>query len=129
MVKVNLSGCASFVKDADFKNYVQKALLAWDVLDSESGAGNDFLGWKTLPDGTPESLLEEFEAVRDDWKARGVNLVVVIGIGTVTTGTSEQVHVTAHIDKSELRGNVFFLFKLQIHIHPYLMITLLPLWK
>ena len=81
MVKVNLSGCASFVKDADFKNYVQKALQAWDVLDSESGAGNDFLGWKALPDGTPESLLEEFEAVRDDWKARGVNLVVVIGIG------------------------------------------------
>ena len=81
MVKVNLSGCSSFVKDAAFKNYVKKALAAWDVLDSESGAGNDFLGWKSLPDGTPESLLQEFEAVRDDWQARGVNLVVVIGIG------------------------------------------------
>ena len=81
MVKVNLSGCASFVKDADFKNYVKKALEAWDVLDAESGAGNDFLGWKALPDGTPESLLDEFEAVRDSWKALGVNLVIVIGIG------------------------------------------------
>ncbi|MBO4566859.1 MAG: glucose-6-phosphate isomerase [Bacteroidales bacterium] len=81
MVKVNLSGCASFVKDADFKEYVQKALKAWDVLDAETGAGNDFLGWKSLPDGTPESLLCEFEAVRDSWKALGVNLVIVIGIG------------------------------------------------
>ena len=81
MIKVNLSGCDSFVKDADFKKYVQKALEAWDVLDSESGAGNDFLGWKALPDGTPESLIKDFEAVRDSWKAIGVNLVVVIGIG------------------------------------------------
>ena len=81
MVKVNLSGCASFVKDADFKEYVQKALKAWDVLDAETGAGNDFLGWKSLPDGTPESLLCEFEAVRDSWNALGVNLVIVIGIG------------------------------------------------
>ena len=81
MVKVNLSGCKSFVKDAEFNTYVQKALEAWDVLDSEKGAGNDFLGWKALPDGTPESLLKEFEAVRDDWKSRGVNLVTVIGIG------------------------------------------------
>ncbi|MBR4826351.1 MAG: glucose-6-phosphate isomerase [Bacteroidales bacterium] len=81
MVKVNLSGCSSFVKDADFKNYVQKALAAWDVLDAENGAGNDFLGWKALPDGTPESLIREFEAVRDSWKELGVNLVVVIGIG------------------------------------------------
>ena len=81
MVKVNLSGCNSFIKKAEFDEYVSKALKAYDVLDSESGAGNDFLGWKALPDGTPESLLQEFEAVRDDWRSRGVNLVVVIGIG------------------------------------------------
>ena len=81
MIKVNLSGCNSFVKAADYDKYVSKALDAFDVLQSEKGAGNDFLGWKALPDGTPESLIKDFEAVRDDWQKRGVNLVVVIGIG------------------------------------------------
>ena len=81
MVKVNLNGCSSFVEDADYQKYVQKALAAFDTLEREDGAGNDFLGWKALPDGTPESLILDFEAVRDSWKALGVNLVVVIGIG------------------------------------------------
>ena len=81
MVRINLGGCSSFVKDAEFKSYVAKALQAFDTLESETGAGNDFLGWKTLPTGTPESLIEECEAVRDEWKRLGVNLVIVIGIG------------------------------------------------
>ena len=82
MVKVNLGGCDSFIKEADYKAYVEKALEAFDTLENETGAGNDFLGWKHLPSKTLEgTLVQEFEAVRDDWKARGVNAVVVIGIG------------------------------------------------
>ena len=49
MVKVNVGGCSSFVKDAEYQKYVQKALDAFDVLDAETGAGNDFLGWLDLP--------------------------------------------------------------------------------
>ena len=49
MVKINVGGCSSFVKDAEYQKYVEKALAAYDVLEAESGAGNDFLGWKTLP--------------------------------------------------------------------------------
>ena len=47
MVKINLGGCSSFVKDAQYKEYVEKALAAYDTLIAENGAGNDFLGWKT----------------------------------------------------------------------------------
>ena len=63
------------------KEYVEKALSAFDVLESETGAGNDFLGWKHLPSETPEELVKACEDVRDDWKSRNVDLVVVIGIG------------------------------------------------
>ena len=42
MVKVNVGGCSSFVKDADYQNYVQKALAAYDTLRDGNGAGNDF---------------------------------------------------------------------------------------
>ena len=81
MIKIDLKGCATFVDGADYKASVGKALEAYDVLMAGNGPGNDFLGWKELPDGTPGDLLAQCEAVRDDWKARGVNLVVVIGIG------------------------------------------------
>ncbi|MBQ1635551.1 MAG: glucose-6-phosphate isomerase, partial [Bacteroidales bacterium] len=96
MLKVNLNGCASFVKDADYQKYVQKALAAYDVLDKETGAGNDFLGWKTLPDGTPEELIKAFEAVRDDWNELGVDLVIVIGIGGSYLGARCAVEALNH---------------------------------
>ena len=52
MLKVNLGGCNSFVNDAEYKTYVEKAFAAFDVLANETGAGNDFLGWKHLPSQT-----------------------------------------------------------------------------
>ncbi len=96
MVKINLGGCSSFVKDAEFKNYTLKALAAFDELQGEKGLGNDFLGWKTLPVDTPESLIKDCEAVRDDWKARGVDLVVVIGIGGSYLGARCAIEALSH---------------------------------
>ena len=96
MVKVNLGGCSSFVNDADYKNYVEKALCAYDVLDSGNGAGNDFLGWKTLPVDIPESLVCDCEAIRDEWKALGVDLVITIGIGGSYLGARCAIEALSH---------------------------------
>ena len=96
MVKVNVSGCSSFVKEADYQNYVQKALAAYDTLIAENGAGADFLGWKTLPVDVPESLVAEFEAIRDSWKAKGVNLVIAIGIGGSYLGAKCAIEALSH---------------------------------
>ena len=96
MVKVNVGGCSSFVKDAEYKKYVEKALAAYDVLDAESGAGNDFLGWKTLPVDIPESLVADCEAIRDAWAAKGVDLVVVIGIGGSYLGARCAIEALSH---------------------------------
>ena len=65
MVKINLDGCRSFIDGNAYAAYVQKAFDAFDVLRDETGAGNDFLGWKTLPNETPESLIQACEDVRD----------------------------------------------------------------
>ena len=81
MVKVNVEGCSSFINSAEYQKYVEKAFAAYDTLEAGDGEGNDFLGWKTLPIDTPESLILDCEAIRDDWKAKGVDLVIVIGIG------------------------------------------------
>ena len=104
MVKVNLGGCSSFVKDADYNDYVTKALAALDTLESGSGAGNDFLGWKHLPSETPESLIAECEAVRDCWKAKGVDLVVVIGIGGSYLGARCAIEALSHNFAKQLSG-------------------------
>ena len=103
MVKFDLGGCASFVKDADYKEYVGKALEAFDVLESETGAGNDFLGWKTLPVDVPESLIQEFEAIQADWKAKGVDLAVVIGIGGSYLGARCAIEALSHNFAKQIR--------------------------
>ncbi len=103
MVKINVSGCCSFVKDEQYKQYVDKALAAWDVLDGEQGAGNDFLGWKHLPSETPESLIADCEAIRDSWKEKGVDLVVVIGIGGSYLGARCAIEALSHNFAKQLR--------------------------
>ncbi len=97
MVKVNLGGCSTFVKDADYKSYVEKALSALEVLENGTGAGNDFLGWKHLPSETLKStLVSDCEAIRDLWKSKGVDLVVVIGIGGSYLGSKCAVEALSH---------------------------------
>lgn len=96
MVNVNLGGCGSFVKNAEYQSYVRKALEAFDTLQGEKGAGNDFLGWKNLPVDIDEKLICECEAVRDCWKAKGVNLVIAIGIGGSYLGAKCAIEALSH---------------------------------
>ena len=96
MVKIDLKGCGSFVDKAKYDAYVEKALAAFDVLEGGEGEGNDFLGWLHLPSQTPESLILECEAVRDSWKAKGVNLVIAIGIGGSYLGARCAIEALSH---------------------------------
>ncbi|MBO8480485.1 MAG: glucose-6-phosphate isomerase [Bacteroidetes bacterium] len=96
MVKVNIAGCDTFVKAADYQKYVEKALAAYDVLRDENGAGNDFLGWKTLPVDIPESLIRDCETIRDEWAAKKIDLVVVIGIGGSYLGARCAIEALSH---------------------------------
>ncbi|MGM9788366.1 MAG: glucose-6-phosphate isomerase [Candidatus Cryptobacteroides sp.] len=96
MVKIDLGACGSFVKETEYQNYVAKALSAFDTLIAENGAGNDFLGWKTLPIDIDENLICNIEQIRDEWKAKGVNLVIVIGIGGSYLGARCAIEALSH---------------------------------
>lgn len=96
MLKVNMNGCSTFVKAEEIKEYEQHALAALKVLEDESGAGNDFLGWKHLPTTTPDSLISDCESIRDDWKSKGIDLVVVIGIGGSYLGAKSALEALSH---------------------------------
>ena len=104
MVKVNLGGCSSFVKDAEYNAYVEKALAAFDTLENENGAGNDFLGWKHLPSQTlAGNLVQECEAVRDAWAAKNIDLVIVIGIGGSYLGAKCAIEALSHQFAKQLK--------------------------
>ena len=104
MVKVNLGGCSSFVKEAEYNAYVEKALAALEVLENETGKGNDFLGWKHLPSETlNSSLLAECEAVKEAWKAKNIDLVVVIGIGGSYLGAKCALEALSHQFAKQLK--------------------------
>ncbi|MCQ2184139.1 MAG: glucose-6-phosphate isomerase [Bacteroidales bacterium] len=103
MVKFNAAGCSQFVSDTRYKEYLSKAVRALDVVEKESGEGNDFLGWKHIPSQMTEDILSGCEAVRDSWKAKGVDIVVVIGIGGSYLGAKCAIEALSHSFASEIR--------------------------
>ena len=96
MLKVSVKGCESFVDAAKYESYVKKALDAFDVLESEKGAGNDFLGWKHIPSEMPAQILADIDAVCASWKALGVDLVIAIGIGGSYLGAKCVIEALSH---------------------------------
>jgi len=96
MVKVDVKGCEPFVEQAKFESYVNKALEAFDTLDAENGAGNDFLGWKHLPSEISESIINDIESIRNLWNRKGVDLVIAIGIGGSYLGAKCVIEALSH---------------------------------
>ena len=97
MLKVNLQGCDTFVKKAQYAKYVKKALKAKTVLDEGTGKGNDFLGWRHLPTETLKStIVRECLDVKNCWQQLNVDAVVVIGIGGSYLGAKCAVEALQH---------------------------------
>ena len=95
-VKINLKGCSPFIGAQEYDKYVAGALEAFDTLQAGTGAGNDFLGWKSLPAEICEEDFAAFSGVCEDWKSLGVNLVVVIGIGGSYLGARCAIEALSH---------------------------------
>lgn len=96
MIKFNFSGCDSFVDRTAFKEYENRASESCRILLDGTGAGSEFTGWKSLPTEIAEEDFAKMEAVRDDWKAQGINLVVVIGIGGSYLGAKCALEALSH---------------------------------
>lgn len=61
-------------------NLMEKGLAATAVLDNKTGAGNDFLGWTTLPTDFDK---EEFSRIKkaSEYIKQNADVLIVIGIG------------------------------------------------
>ena len=78
------------------KAYIGKALNAFDTLQGRQGRGNDFLGWLDLPSDTPESIVKGCEDIAKEWKDKGVQVAVVIGIGGSYLGAKAALEALSH---------------------------------
>ena len=96
MVKLDLTGCDSFVAKEQYDKYLKCALAAQKVLQEESGAGNDFLGWQHLPSSIGKAGLDDCLSVVDRWLEREIDLVVVIGIGGSYLGAKAAIEALSH---------------------------------
>jgi len=96
MIRTDLTGCDSFVAKDLYNEYLQKALAAQAVLEDETGAGNDFLGWQHLPSLSGKAQTDDCLSVVDRWLEREIDLVVVIGIGGSYLGAKAAVEALSH---------------------------------
>lgn len=91
------------------EKYVEKAFSALEVLENRKGLGNDFLGWLDLPTETPESIVSGCENIAAEWKSKGVETVVVIGIGGSYLGAKAAIEALSDSFRPNPEGiNVVF---------------------
>lgn len=79
-IKVDISGVSSFIDEAQLKAVRPEAEAALQTVDKATGAGNDFLGWNTLPSEITPAHIDDINATATKLR-NNCKVVVCIGIG------------------------------------------------
>lgn len=79
-IKLNDKYVSSFVNAHEYEHIQPAVELADSLLRSKTGAGNDFLGWVTLPDDYDKEEFARIEVCAEKIK-KSCDVFVVIGIG------------------------------------------------
>lgn len=76
----NFKNALNRIDEAMFDDYKQKALKAYDVLESRDGEGNDFLGWLDLPINYDKDEFERIKLAASKIRSNS-DILLVVGIG------------------------------------------------
>lgn len=79
-INLNVDKALSFLSKEQIKEAEEKSLEAYDLLLSQKGAGNDFLGWLELPYQYDKEEFDRILAAAEKIKKQA-DLLIVIGIG------------------------------------------------
>lgn len=95
MISVNLKAAGEFIPQQLYNEYVEKAYCGLETLLNGTGAGNDFLGWVTLPGEIDEKLVNSCNEIVERWKGK-VDVVVVVVIGGSYLGAKCAIEALSH---------------------------------
>ena len=79
-IKLNDRYLAGFVAPHEYDNIKREVSMAHDLLVSKSGAGNDFLGWTTLPADYDKEEFARIKVAAEKIK-KNCDVFIAIGIG------------------------------------------------
>ena len=79
-LKLNENYVNGFIRDAEYDNLQPMVTAAHEMLKSRTGAGNDFLGWTTLPFDYDKAEFEQIKASAEKIRKK-CDVFVLIGIG------------------------------------------------
>ena len=79
-MKIDLTHVQPFLDENLKSNLETRVSEVYETIFNKTGAGNDFLGWVTLPSEIDESLLSDIEKTAADLRRKS-DIFVVIGIG------------------------------------------------
>ncbi len=93
-LSISLKYTGNFISDEEVAALAQKSVIHLNSLNNGTGAGNDFLGWLSLPDeiqqqlGRIEKLSEHLRSISDT--------TVIIGIGGSYLGARAVIEALSH---------------------------------
>jgi glucose-6-phosphate isomerase len=79
-MKIDLTHTEPFLDKAVVKELESRISNVYDTVYKKTGAGNDFLGWVSLPSEIDESLLADIEKTAAELRKKS-EIFVVVGIG------------------------------------------------
>src|SRR5512133_374797 len=93
-LSVNLKNAGAFVSFEEVVALAQQSVRHLDALNKGTGAGNDFLGWLTLPDDIQKQL-DKIEKCAKHLRSVS-DTTVVIGIGGSYLGARAVMEALSH---------------------------------
>ena len=80
MIKIDAKNTQSFFSENEYKIMTNSALSAQQILNSQTGKGNDFLGWIDLPNELTPDFLQKIKETAHQLSSKS-EIIVVVGIG------------------------------------------------
>lgn len=79
-ITLNYTNVTQWISDDALAQIEPEVKHAFQTTVQKTGAGNDFLGWLTLPHEIPEEMLREIEQTATDLRRKS-NVIISVGIG------------------------------------------------
>ena len=79
-IRLNANYTSSFISDEELQNITPQVELVHKLLSEKSGAGNDFLGWTTLPEDYDKEEFARIKVAAEKIK-NSCDIFIAIGIG------------------------------------------------